>query len=83
MLNNNPVLVARNFQCKVGVFFKEIIDSPLGKTKISSIYIEFQERSNDMLILLYGFPNSPNIQNEAGHADFIEKTINAVARPCE
>ena len=32
LLNNNPVLVARNFQYKVEVFFKEItIDGPLGK----------------------------------------------------
>ena len=34
LLSNNPVLVARLFQYKVEVFFKEIIlDGPLGKTK--------------------------------------------------
>ena len=34
LLNKNPVLVARYFQYKVQVFFKEIIlDGPLGKTK--------------------------------------------------
>ena len=34
LLNNNPVFVTRNFQCKVEVFFKEIIlDGQLGKTK--------------------------------------------------
>ena len=32
LLNNNPVLVARNFQYKVEVFFKEIVlEGPLGK----------------------------------------------------
>ena len=34
-------MMARNFQCKVEVFFKEIIlDGPLGKTKYG-ICIEF------------------------------------------
>ena len=34
LLNNNPVLVARHFQYKVEVFFKDIIiEGPLGKTK--------------------------------------------------
>ena len=42
LLNNNPVLVARNFQYKVEVFFKEIIlDSLLGKTKYYAIRIGF------------------------------------------
>ena len=34
LLNNNPVLVARHFQYKGEVFFKDIIiEGPLGKTK--------------------------------------------------
>ena len=34
LLNNNPVLVARHFQYKVEVFFKDIIiEGPLGKAK--------------------------------------------------
>ena len=42
LLNNNPVLVARNFQYKVEVFFKEIIlDSLLGKTKYYALRIGF------------------------------------------
>ena len=43
-LNDNPVLVARHFQYKVQVFFKEIVlDGPLGKTKYYALRIEFQE----------------------------------------
>ena len=31
LLNSNPVLLVRHFQCRVEVFFKEIIvDGPLG-----------------------------------------------------
>ena len=42
LLNNNPVLVARHFQYKVEIFFKEIIlDGPLGKRKYCAIRIEF------------------------------------------
>ena len=56
LLNNNPVLVARHFQYKVEVFFKDIIfDGPLGKTKYYAICIEFQERVVHMSIRLYGF----------------------------
>ena len=34
ILNNNPVLLARHFQYRVEVFFKEIlINGPLGKVK--------------------------------------------------
>ena len=47
LLNNDPVLVARHFQYKVEVFFKDIIlDGPLGKTKYYAIRIEFQERGS-------------------------------------
>ena len=42
LLNNNPVLVARHFQYKVEVFFKEIVlDGPLEKTKYYAISTEF------------------------------------------
>lgn len=43
LLNRNPVLVARHFQYRVEVFFKEIVnDGPLGKTKFFAIRVEFQ-----------------------------------------
>ena len=45
LLNDNPILVARHFQYKAQVFFKEIVlDGPLGKTKYYALRIDFQER---------------------------------------
>ena len=39
LLNNNPVLVARHFQYKFELFFKEIIiPGVLDKTKLYTIY---------------------------------------------
>ena len=76
--NNNPVLVARHFQCKVEVFFKKIIlDGPLGKTKYYAIRIEFQERGSPYVHSFIWIFNAPNIENEAAYIEFIEKTINA------
>ena len=44
-LNLNPVLLARNFQNSVEVFFKVIVlDGPLGKVKCHAIRVEFQVR---------------------------------------
>ena len=78
LLNKNPVLVARHFQHKVEVFFKEIIlDGPLGKTKYYAIRIEFQERGSPHVHSFIWIFNAPNIQNETAYIEFIEKTINA------
>ena len=64
MLNNNPVLVARHFQYKVKVFFKEIIlEGPLGKTKYYAIRIELQERVRPHVYLFIWTFNAPNIEN--------------------
>ena len=42
-LNKNPVLMAKHFQFRDEMFFKEIIsDGPLGKTKYYVIRVEFQ-----------------------------------------
>ena len=77
LLNNNPVLVARHFQYKVEVFFKEIIlDGPLGKTKYA-IHIQFEEGGSPHVHSFIWIFHEPNIQNEADYTDFIEKTINA------
>ena len=44
-LNLNPVLLARNFQNRVEVFFKvTVLDGPLGKVKCHAIRVEFQVR---------------------------------------
>ena len=75
LLNNNPVLVARHFQYKVEVFFKEIIiDGPLGKTNYYAIGIEFQERGSPHVHSFIWILNPPNIQDEAAYISFIEKT---------
>ena len=43
ILNSNPVLLARHFQYRVEVFFKEIVpDGPLGKITNYAIRVEFQ-----------------------------------------
>ena len=78
LLNKNPVLVARHFQYKAEVFFKEIIlDGPLGKTKYHAISIEFQERGSPHVHAFIWIFSAPNIQNETAYIEFIEKTINA------
>ena len=47
ILNSNPVLLARHFQYRVEVFFKEIVlDGPLGKVKYYVIRVEFQFRGS-------------------------------------
>ena len=47
LLNKNPVLVARHFQFRVEMFFKEIIlKGPLGKTNYYVIRVEFQVRGS-------------------------------------
>ena len=78
MLNNNPVLVARHFQYKVEVFFKDIIlDGALGKTTYYAIRIEFQERRSPHVHSFIWILNPPNIRDEAAYISFIEKIINA------
>ena len=42
MLNKNPVIVIRHFQCKVESFFELIIlDGPIAKPKYYAIWVEF------------------------------------------
>ena len=78
LLNNNPALVARYFQYKTGVFFKEIIlDGSLGKTKYYAIRIKFQENGSPHIHSFVWNFDAPNIKNEAAYIEIIEKTINA------
>ena len=65
LLKNNPALVARHFQYKVEVFFKEIIlDGPLGKTKYYAIRTEFQERGSPHVHSFIWIFNAPNIEKQ-------------------
>ena len=78
LLNTNLVLVARHFQYKVELFFKEIIiDGPLGKRRYYALRIRFQERRSPQFHLFIWIHIAPNIQNEAAYIKFIEQTINA------
>ena len=83
--NNNPVLVARHFQYKLELFFKEIIlDGSLGRAKYYAIRIEFQERGSPHVHSFIWIFSAPNIQNKAAYVDFIEKTNKCtVAKPSE
>ena len=77
LLNNNPVLVARHFQYKVEVFFKETIsDAFLGEIKNYAICIEFQEWGSPHAHSFTWIFNAPNIENDAAYIEFIEKVIN-------
>ena len=70
--------MARHFQYKVEVIFKEIIlDGSLRKTKYDAIHIEFQERGSPYVHSFIWILNAPNIQNETAYIGFIEKTIKA------
>ena len=78
MLNNNLVFVARHFQYKVEVFFKEIIlGGPLEKTKYYAIRIEFQEKVSPHIHSFIWIFDAPNIENVAAYIALIEKAINA------
>ena len=78
LLNENPVLVARHFQYKVQVFFKELIlDGPLGKTKYYALRIEFQERGSPHVHAFIWILDAPKIENEFAYLAFVENSISA------
>ena len=65
LLNDNPVLVARHFQYKVQVSFKEIVlDGPLGKIKYYPLRIEFQERGSCHVHAFVWILDAPRISDE-------------------
>ena len=77
LLNNNPVLLAGQFQFKVEVFSKEIaLDGALGKTKYYARCIEFQERSSPH-VHLYGFLMNQILKMKLLTLSLLKKTINA------
>ena len=76
LLNNNPVLVAKYFLYKAKVFFKEILDDLLGKTKYT-IHKQFPERGSPHVLSFVWIFNTPNIENEAAYIEFIEESINS------
>ena len=78
ILNNNPILIARHFQYRVGVFFKEIVsDGPLGKIKHYAISVEFQARGSPHIHSLVWFIGAPILSttSEDAYAAFIDNII--------
>ena len=65
ILNENPVLLARQFQYRVEIFFKEIIvDGPLGKVKYYAIRVEFQLRGSPHIHSFLWVKNAPILTKE-------------------
>ena len=70
--------MARHFQYKIEIFFKEIIlDGSLGEKKYYAIRIEFQERGSPQVHLFIWIFNAPIIENQAAYIEFNDKIINA------
>ena len=60
LLNKNPVLMARHFQFRVEIFFKEIIlDGTLSKTKYYNITVEFWVRRSPHIHSFLWIVNAP------------------------
>ena len=78
-LLNDKLLVARHFQYKVQVFFKEIVlDGPLGKAKYYALHIEFQERGSPHVCAFVWILDALRISDETEYKSFVERTISAV-----
>ena len=80
LLNSNPVLVARHFQYRVEIFFKEIvIDGPIGKTKYYAIRTEFQVRGSPHIHCFLWIWNSPVLSENTvdDYVAFVDKIVHA------
>ena len=80
ILNMNPVLLAKHFQYRVEVFFKEIIvNGPLGKVNYYAIRVEFQLRGSPHIHSFIWVINAPKLSKETKHEYiiFIDKIIKA------
>ena len=79
-LNKNPVLVVRQFQYRVELFFKTIIlDDPLGKTNYYAIHVQFQVRGSPHVHSFIWILNTPksskfNIEEYANWVDMVIRT---------
>ena len=64
-LNLNPVLLARHFQYRVEVFFKEIVlNGPLGKVTYYAIRVEFQVRGSAHIHSFLWVLNAPVLTDD-------------------
>ena len=79
ILNSNSVLVARHFQYRVEVFFKEIVlDGSLGKTKYYAIRVEFQITGSPHIHSFIWILNAPHLTKESKN-DYIT-WVNGIIR---
>ena len=82
LLNDNPVLVARHFQYKEQVFFKEIVlDGPLSKTKYYALRIEFQERGSPHVHAFVWILDAPRISDETEYKSFVKRFVKSAVLP--
>ena len=82
ILNSNPVLLARHFQYRVEVFFKDIImaqNSPLKQVKCYSIRVEFQVRGSPHIHAFLWVPTAPQLSMETKdeYIKFVDSVIKA------
>ena len=80
ILNMNPVLLAKYFQYRVEVFFKEIIvNGPLGKVNYYAIMVEFQLRGSPHIHSFIWVINAskPPKETKNEYIIFIDKIIKA------
>ena len=80
ILNSNGVLLARHFQHRVEIFFKERLinrDGPLGKIKYYAIWVEFHFRgSPDMHCFLWVL-NAPTLEENTinEYVEFLDSLV--------
>ena len=80
ILNMNPVLLAKHFQYRVEVFFKEIVvDGPLGKVTYHAIRVEFQFRGSPHIHSFLWILNAPKLTKDTKdeYISFVDAIIKA------
>ena len=80
MLNLNPVVVAKHFQCRLECFFKEVLLSsvnPIGKIIYYAIRVEFQRRGSLHAHCLLWTSDCPQLteDNIQDYTDFIDQHV--------
>ena len=80
ILNSNAVLLARHFQHRVEIFFKEILiirDGPLGKVKYYAIRVEFQFRGSPHIHSFLWVLNAPTLAENTinEYVEFLDSVV--------
>ena len=80
LLNSNPVVIARHFQYRVELFFKEIVvNGPLGKVTYYAIRVEFQVRGSPHIHSFLWVTKAPKLSSETKneYIAFIDQIVRA------